>query len=231
MNLEEKEILRREKQYDSEVKKKADADRYAIEQNAEAEKSKQMAEADAEKYRIEARATADAEKVRLDGLAKADSQRAQGESEADIIRLKGLAEAEAKRKIAEAFEQYGQAAVLDMIVKMIQFLMISEPASRPSTIYAASRSTRSRLTAVLSMTFLVSMTTWQSPGRSPIWHLNSTLDIRLPRACETPADLAAVRSAGYDEAQGFYFSLPVPARAVRRTIGQCTAKFGAKSVA
>ena len=40
IELEEKEILRREKQYDSEVKKKADADRYAIEQNAEADKSK-----------------------------------------------------------------------------------------------------------------------------------------------------------------------------------------------
>ncbi|GKV54931.1 hypothetical protein NCCP2222_08780 [Sporosarcina sp. NCCP-2222] len=119
IELEEKEILRRERQYDSEVKKKADADRYAIEQNAAAEKSRQLAEADAEKYRIEARAAAEAEKIRLDGLAKADSQRAQGESEADVIRLKGLAEAEAKRKIAEAFEQYGQAAVLDMIVRMI----------------------------------------------------------------------------------------------------------------
>ena len=119
IELEEKEILRREKQYDSEVKKKADADRYAIEQNAAAAKSRVMAEADAEKYRIEARAKADAEKVRLDGLAIADSERAQGETEADIIRLKGLAEAEAKRKIAEAFDQYGQAAVLDMIVRMM----------------------------------------------------------------------------------------------------------------
>lgn len=119
IELEEKEILRREKQYDSEVKKRADADRYAIEQNAAASKSREIAEADAEKYRIEAKAKADAEKVRLDGQAKADSQRAQGESEADIIRLKGLAEAEAKRKIAEAFEMYGQAAVLDMIVRML----------------------------------------------------------------------------------------------------------------
>ncbi|WOV84028.1 flotillin family protein [Sporosarcina jeotgali] len=119
IELEEKEIQRRERQYDSEVKKKADADRYAIEQNAAADKSRQLAEADAEKYRIEARAAADAEKVRLDGTARADSQRAQGESEADIIRLKGLAEAEAKRKIAEAFEHYGQAAMLDMIVGML----------------------------------------------------------------------------------------------------------------
>lgn len=119
IELEEKEIQRRERQYDSEVKKKADADRYSVEQAAAAEKSKQLAEADAQKYRVEAMAKADAEKIRLDGLAKAESQRAQGESEADIIRLKGLAEAEAKRKIAEAFEMYGQAATLDMIVNML----------------------------------------------------------------------------------------------------------------
>ena len=119
IELEEKEIQRRERQYDSEVKKKADADRYSVEQAAAAEKSKQMAEADAQKYRVEAMAKADAEKIRLDGLAKAESQRAQGESEADVIRLKGLAEAEAKRKIAEAFEMYGQAATLDMIVNML----------------------------------------------------------------------------------------------------------------
>ncbi|HWK21393.1 MAG TPA: flotillin family protein [Ureibacillus sp.] len=119
IELEEKEILRREKQYDSEVKKKADADRYAIEQNAAAQKMKDLAQADAEKYRIESLAKAEAEKIRLDGLAKADSERAQGETEAEIIRLKGLAEAEAKRKIAEAFEQFGQAAVLDMIIRMM----------------------------------------------------------------------------------------------------------------
>lgn len=119
IELEEKEILRREKQYDSEVKKKADADRYAVEQNAAAEKMRELAQADAEKYRIESLAKADAEKIRLDGLAKADAERAQGETEADIIRLRGLAEAEAKRKIAEAFEYYGQAAVLDMVVRMM----------------------------------------------------------------------------------------------------------------
>lgn len=119
IELEEKEILRREKQYDSEVKKKADADRYAIEQNASAEKMRELAQADAEKYRIESLAKAEAEKIRLDGLAKADAERAKGETEAEIIRLRGLAEAEAKRKIAEAFEHYGQAAVLDMIVRMM----------------------------------------------------------------------------------------------------------------
>jgi flotillin len=119
IELEEKEILRRERQYDSEVKKKADADRYSVEQAAAADKSKQMAEAEANKYRIEAMAKADAERIRLDGLAKAESEKAQGQTEAEIIRLKGLAEAEAKEKIAEAFEQFGQAAILDMIIKML----------------------------------------------------------------------------------------------------------------
>jgi len=119
IELEEKEILRRERQYDSEVKKKADADRYAVEQAAAAEKAKQMAAADAQKYSIEAMAKAEAERVRIDGLAKAEAQKAQGEAEAEIIRLKGLAEAEAKQKVAEAFEKFGQAAVLDMILKML----------------------------------------------------------------------------------------------------------------
>jgi flotillin len=119
IELEEKEILRREKQYDSEVKKKADADRYSVEQAAEAEKRKQLAEADAHKYRVEAMAKADAEKVRLEGLSKAEAERAKGETEAEVIRLKGLAEAEAKQKIAEAFELYGQAAMMDMMMKML----------------------------------------------------------------------------------------------------------------
>ncbi|WP_312096260.1 flotillin family protein [Niallia sp.] len=119
IELEEKEILRREKQYDSEVKKKADADRYAMEQAAEANKRREIAEADANQYRIESQAKAEAEKVRVDGLAKAEAEKAKGETEAEIIRLKGLAEAEAKRKIAEAYAQYGQAAILDMVLDML----------------------------------------------------------------------------------------------------------------
>lgn len=119
IELEEKEILRRERQYDSEVKKKADADRYSVEQSAAAEKAKAIAAAEAEQYRIEAMAKAEAERVRVDGIAKADAEKAQGTAESEVIRLKGLAEAEAKRKIAEAFDEFGQAAILDMVLKML----------------------------------------------------------------------------------------------------------------
>lgn len=108
IDIEEKEILRREKQYDAEVRKKADADRYAVEQAAIASKTKSINEADAKQYSIEAEAR-----------AKAEAERAQGAAEAEVIRQKGLAEAEAKEKIAEAFKQYGDAAVIDILAKML----------------------------------------------------------------------------------------------------------------
>ncbi|MFD1739142.1 flotillin family protein [Bacillus salitolerans] len=108
IDLEEKEILRREKQYDAEVRKKADADRYSVEQSAEAEKAKRMREADAVQYRIEAEAKASAE-----------AERAQGSAKAEVIRLQGLAEAEAKEKLAEAYKNYGEAAILDILAKML----------------------------------------------------------------------------------------------------------------
>ncbi|MCP3774132.1 flotillin family protein [Paenibacillus sp. MZ04-78.2] len=129
IDLEAKEILRREKQYDAEVKKKADADRYAVVQAAEAEKAKQITQADAMQYRIEAEARAQAEQKRLEGLAIADAERAKGTAEAEVIRLRGLAEAEAKQKLAEAFEKFGEAAVLDIIVKMLPELAgkVAEP--------------------------------------------------------------------------------------------------------
>lgn len=129
IDIEEKEILRREKQYDAEVKKKADADRYAVEQSAEAEKNRSIREAQAQQFRIEAEAKARAEQKRLDGLAIAEAERAKGTAEAEVIRLRGLAEAEAKEKLAEAFNKFGEAAVLDIIVKMLPELAgkVAEP--------------------------------------------------------------------------------------------------------
>ncbi|MFZ5597384.1 MAG: SPFH domain-containing protein [Bacillota bacterium] len=129
IDLQEKEIIRRQKQYDAEVKKKADADRYAVEQAAEADKARLMRQADALQYKIEAEARAIAEQKRLEGLAIADAERARGTAEAEVIRLRGLAEAEAKEKLAEAFQKFGEAAVLDIIVKMLPELAarIAEP--------------------------------------------------------------------------------------------------------
>jgi flotillin len=129
IDLQEKEISRREKQYDAEIRKKADADRYAIEQAAEAEKLRTMRQAEAHQYRVEAEARGSAEQKRLEGLAIADAERAKGTAAADVTRLKGLAEAEAKEKLAEAFQKFGEAAVLDIVARMLPDLAgrIAEP--------------------------------------------------------------------------------------------------------
>ncbi|MCH5583770.1 flotillin family protein [Shimazuella sp. AN120528] len=129
IELEEKEILRREKQYDAEVRKKADADRYAKEQEAIANSFQQEAQANAEAAAIKAKGHALAEAEKAKGFAKAEVEKMEGTAEAEVIRAKGLAEAEAKQKLAEAFNRYGQAAVLDLIVKMIPELakQISSP--------------------------------------------------------------------------------------------------------
>jgi len=131
IDLQQKEIQVREKQYDAEVKKKADADRYAVEQAAEADKARKMREADALSYAIEREAKANAEQKRLEGMATADAERAKGTAEAEVVRLRGLAEAEAKEKLAEAFQKFGEAAVLDIIVRMLPELAgkIAQPIS------------------------------------------------------------------------------------------------------
>ncbi|KPC73940.1 membrane protein [Thermoactinomyces vulgaris] len=131
IELEEKEITRREKQYDAEVRKKADADRYAKEQEAKALRFEQEARALAEASTIKAKGNAEAEAVKAKGLAQAEVEKLEGIAQAEVIRAKGLAEAEAKQKLAEAFESYGQAAVLDLIAKMLPELakQVAQPLS------------------------------------------------------------------------------------------------------
>jgi flotillin len=110
----EREAALRDRQLDTEVRKPADAERYRIEQEAEARKNSAIFDAEAEK----ARRARMAEAVELEGRA-----------EAEAIRAKGEAEAEARRKNAQAFDLYGQAATLDLITAVLPELVAS--ASEP----------------------------------------------------------------------------------------------------
>ncbi|MFD3512003.1 flotillin family protein [Streptomyces sp. NPDC058657] len=104
-----------DRELDTKVRKPADAARYQAEQEAEARKVSQVkeAEADAERSRL----TGEGEKLRRAALAAA--VRIEGESEAAAIAAKGAAEAEAMRKKADAFAQYGDAAVIQMLVEAL----------------------------------------------------------------------------------------------------------------
>lgn len=142
--LAEKEIALKEKKLDAEIKKQAEAEKFARQQQADAElytkqraaeadKAQRIAKAEAEKYEAEqkaeaAKASAAAERfakeqaaaaVQAQGEAEAAATRARGLAEAEAIRAQGEAEAEAMNKKADAYEKYGKAAMTEMIVKVL----------------------------------------------------------------------------------------------------------------
>ena len=126
----------KERELDTEVRKPADAERYRIEQEAEALKNAAIAEAEAKRQATIAQAQAEAEKSRLLGegerarrAALAEATEREGEAEAAAILARGKAEAEAQASKAEAFAKYGQAAVLDLLVQVLP--QVVEAASRP----------------------------------------------------------------------------------------------------
>jgi len=123
--LAEQEAKRKEKELEATVNKQADAERYRQERLAEARKYEQVA-----------RAQAEAEAVKLDGQARAEAVRLQGQAEAEAIQAKGLAEAEAMMKKAEAFKQYNEAAVIQMMIERLPEIAknVADPLSRTEKI-------------------------------------------------------------------------------------------------
>ncbi|MBD2832744.1 SPFH domain-containing protein [Streptomyces sp. NPDC053741] len=123
----ERQAALTDRELDTKVRKPADAARYRAEQEAEARRIAQVkeAEADAERSRL----TGQGEKLHRSALA--DAVRIEGESEAAAIAAKGAAEAEAMQKKADAFKQYGDAAVLQMLVEVLPQVVAkaSEPLS------------------------------------------------------------------------------------------------------
>jgi flotillin len=104
-----------DRELDTRVRKPADAARYQAEQEAEARRIALVKEAEAAAER--ARLIGEGEKAQRAALAEA--VRIEGEAEAAAIGARGGAEAEAMRKKADAFAQYGDAAVLQMLVEVL----------------------------------------------------------------------------------------------------------------
>ena len=116
IELQAKEAEVAEKKLDAEVRKKAEAEKYAEMQKADADLYKRQKDAEAKLFEQEKEAAA---------------IRKQGEAEAEAIRQKGLAEAEALDKKAEAMAKYGQAAILEMLVGVLPDMAkaVAEPIS------------------------------------------------------------------------------------------------------
>ena len=132
VTLKEREAQVREKALDAEVRKRAEADRFARQQQSDAELYERQRKAEAEKFEQEKEADAMKAKAEAQKFAKeqeAAGIRMVGEAEAEAIRAKGLAEAEAMEKKAEAYQKYNNAAMAEMLIGVLPEIAakIAEP--------------------------------------------------------------------------------------------------------
>merc|ERR1712130_990153 len=95
--IQAQEIDRREKELESSVRKPAEAEKFKLEKMAEAHKNRLVIEAEAE-----------AEAIAL-----------KGEAEAYAIECKAKAEAEQMAKKADAWKEYKEAAMIDMMLQTL----------------------------------------------------------------------------------------------------------------
>lgn len=140
--LKEREVTVTERTLEAQVKKTAEAKKYAAQQEAdarlyatqkqsEAELFQRQKNAEAEKFEVEQQAEAKkamADAVRVQGEAEAAAARAKGEAEAFAIQAKAEAEAEGLMKKAEAMKQYGDAAKMDMQMEALKLYFEQLPA-------------------------------------------------------------------------------------------------------
>ncbi len=130
IEVQEQEIMRRERELDATVRRPAEAERDRLEALAEGNRRRTRVEAEAERYRLEniaegnkarvvAEAEAEAEATRMHGQAEAEAIRARGLAEAEAIRMRGLAEAEGMSRKADAWKEYGQAALMQQLIESL----------------------------------------------------------------------------------------------------------------
>lgn len=116
------EITKKNREIDlakSEAMRKAEELKASVEKIADAEKYKKEKEAEARKYQEVQDAEARSQAIKLEGQARAEAKKIEGMAEVDIIEAKGKAEAEAMLKKAEAYKQYNDAAVTQMIIEKL----------------------------------------------------------------------------------------------------------------
>ena len=142
IELKEREVAIKERALEAEIKKTAEAKKYAEQQEADAKlyATQRAAEADlfererqAEAAKIEAEKKAEAEKalaeaMKVKAMAEAEGVRAKGLAEAEAIRAQAEAEAKGMLEKAEALKQYGDAAKQQMELDAVKVLYEQLPA-------------------------------------------------------------------------------------------------------
>ena len=132
IELQQTEIQRRQRELEATVQKPADAERYRVETLANARRFQLETEAVGAAAAQKAQGFASADVTQATGMAEAEAQKARGLAEASVIEAQGRAQAEAMKLKAESFKQYNEAAVIEMIVRVLPEVAgkISEPLSK-----------------------------------------------------------------------------------------------------
>ncbi len=132
IELQQQEVLRKQRELEANVQKPADAERYRVETLANATKFQLETEAAGAATAAKAKGFASAEVAKATGLAEAEANKARGLAEAAIIEAQGKATASAMQQKAESFKQYNEAAVIEMIVRVLPDVAgrISEPLAK-----------------------------------------------------------------------------------------------------
>jgi flotillin len=132
IELQQQEILRRQRELEATVQKPADAERYRVETLANATKFQLETEAAGAASAAKAKGFANADVSKATGMAEAEANKARGLAEAAVIEAQGKATASAMQAKAESFKQYNEAAVIEMIVRVLPEVAgkISEPLSK-----------------------------------------------------------------------------------------------------
>ena len=132
IELQQQEIQRKQRELEALVQKPADAERYRVETLANATKYQLETEAAGAASAAKAKGFATADVAKATGIAEAEANKARGLAEAAVIEAQGAATAEAMRLKAESYKQYNQAAVIEMIVRILPEVAgrISEPLSK-----------------------------------------------------------------------------------------------------
>src|SRR6185295_4771249 len=136
IELQQQEIMRKQRELEANIQKPADAERYRVETLANATKFQLETEAAGAASATKAKGFANADVAKATGVAEAEANKARGLAEAAVIEAQGKANAEAMRLKAESFKQYNEAAVIEMIVRVLPDVAgkISEPLSKTEKI-------------------------------------------------------------------------------------------------
>ncbi|WP_405937643.1 SPFH domain-containing protein [Streptomyces sp. NBC_00726] len=181
----ERQAALTDRELDTKVRKPADAARYQAEQEAEARRIGQVKEAEAAAER--ARLTGEGEKLHRSALAEA--VRIEGEAEAAAIAARGSAEAEAMQKKADAFAQYGDAAVLQMLVEVLPQVVAkaAEPLSAVDKMTVISTDGASRLSRTVTDNVAQGMELLSSTTGVDLGALLQNLKGAVPKPAEPAA--------------------------------------------